>query len=224
MADTNASTQTQAGAATIEISDFDVLINKQFNPQTDTAKREVEGAVRTLAQQALASTPLISNDVLQTIQAMIAEIDKKLSAQINAIMHHPDFQQLESAWRGLHYLVSNSETDEMLKIRVFNVSKKDLHRTLKRYKGAAWDQSPLFKQVYESEYGTIGGEPRAGVRVRLAGTSRSSVTDDSGRFKFDSLPQSALGRRATATDGPPRPGSAPPESAGRRLRGIRHSR
>ena len=159
MADTNASTQTQAGAATIEISDFDVLINKQFNPQTDTAKREVEGAVRTLAQQALASTPLISNDVLQTIQAMIAEIDKKLSAQINAIMHHPDFQQLESAWSGLHYLVSNSETDEMLKIRVFNVSKKDLHRTLKRYKGAAWDQSPLFKKLYEEEYGTLGGEP-----------------------------------------------------------------
>jgi type VI secretion system protein ImpC len=159
MADTNQSTQTQAGAATIEISDFDVLLNKQFNPQTDTAKREVEGAVRTLAQQALASTPLISNDVLQTIEAMIAEIDKKLSAQINTIMHHPDFQQLESAWRGLHYLVSNSETDEMLKIRVFNVSKKDLHRTLKRYKGAAWDQSPLFKKLYEEEYGTLGGEP-----------------------------------------------------------------
>lgn len=159
MADTNQSTQTQAGAATIEISDFDVLLNKQFNPQTDTAKREVEGAVRTLAQQALASTPLISNDVLQTIGAMIAEIDKKLSAQINAIMHHTDFQQLESAWRGLHYLVSNSETDEMLKIRVFNVAKKDLHRTLKRYKGAAWDQSPLFKKLYEEEYGTLGGEP-----------------------------------------------------------------
>jgi type VI secretion system protein ImpC len=159
MADTNASTQTQTGAAPIEISDFDVLLNKQFNPQTDTAKREVEGAVRTLAQQALASTPLISHDVLQTIESMIAEIDKKLSAQINAIMHHPDFQQLESAWRGLHYLVSNSETDEMLKIRVFNVSKKDLHRTLKRYKGAAWDQSPLFKKLYEEEYGTLGGEP-----------------------------------------------------------------
>jgi type VI secretion system protein ImpC len=159
MADTNESTQTQTGAATIEISDFDVLLNKQFNPQTDTAKREVEGAVRTLAQQALASTPLISNDVLLTIEAMIAEIDKKLSAQINAIMHHPDFQQLESAWRGLHYLVSNSETDDMLKIRVLNVGKRDLHKTLKRFKGAAWDQSPLFKKLYEEEYGTLGGEP-----------------------------------------------------------------
>ena len=159
MADTNESTQTQAGAATVQISDFDALLNKQFNPQTDTAKREVEGAVRTLAQQALASTPLISTDVLQTIEAMIAEIDKKLTAQINAIMHHPDFQQLESAWRGLHYLVSNSETDDMLKIRVLNVGKKDLHKTLKRFKGAAWDQSPLFKKLYEEEYGTLGGEP-----------------------------------------------------------------
>jgi type VI secretion system protein ImpC len=159
MADTNESTQTQAGAATVQVSDFDALLTKQFNPQTDTAKREVEGAVRTLAQQALASTPLISNDVLLTIEAMIAAIDKKLSAQINAIMHHPDFQQLESAWRGLHYLVSNSETDDMLKIRVLNVGKKDLHKTLKRFKGAAWDQSPLFKKLYEEEYGTLGGEP-----------------------------------------------------------------
>jgi type VI secretion system protein ImpC len=96
---------------------------------------------------------------VQSINAMIAEIDKKLSEQINQIMHHADFQQLESAWRGLHYLVTNSETDDQLKIRVMNVSKKDLHKTLKRYKGAAWDQSPIFKKLYEEEYGTLGGEP-----------------------------------------------------------------
>jgi type VI secretion system protein ImpC len=159
MASTEESTQAQPGATSAQVSEFDVLLNKQFNPQTDTAKREVEGAVRTLAQQALVSTQLISTDVLQSIEAMIAEIDKKLSEQINVIMHHPDFQQLESAWRGLHYLVSNSETDEMLKIRVLNVSKKDLHKTLKRFKGTAWDQSPTFKKLYEEEYGTLGGEP-----------------------------------------------------------------
>jgi type VI secretion system protein ImpC len=159
MADTQEGTQTQTGATSAQVSEFDVLLNKQFNPQTDTAKREVEGAVRTLAQQALVSTQLISTDVLQSIEAMIAEIDKKLSEQINVIMHHPEFQQLESAWRGLHYLVSNSETDEMLKIRVLNVSKKDLHKTLKRFKGTAWDQSPTFKKLYEEEYGTLGGEP-----------------------------------------------------------------
>jgi type VI secretion system protein ImpC len=159
MANATESTQAQAGAATDQVSEFAGLLNKQFNPQTDTAKREVEGAVRTLAEQALASAQLISTDVVQSIEAMIAEIDRKLGEQINAILHHPDFQKLESAWRGLHYLVSNSETDDMLKIRVLNVSKKDLHKTLKRYKGAAWDQSPLFKKLYEEEYGTLGGEP-----------------------------------------------------------------
>ncbi|MGC9983789.1 MAG: type VI secretion system contractile sheath large subunit [Polyangia bacterium] len=159
MADTQENTQAQAGAATAQISDFEVLLNKQFNPQTDTAKREVESAVRTLAQQALASTPLISTDVVQSIEAMTAAIDRKLSEQINAIMHHPDFQQLEGTWRGLHHLVCNSETDDMLKIRVLNVSKKDLHKTLKRFKGVAWDQSPVFKKLYEEEYGTLGGEP-----------------------------------------------------------------
>ena len=159
MADAKQETQTEAGATTAQVSEFDLLINKEFKPQTDTAKREIEGAVRTLAQQALASTQLISSDVVQSIQAMIAQVDKKMSEQINQIMHHPDFQKLESAWRGLHYLVTNSETDDQLKIRVLNVSKKELHKTLKRYKGAAWDQSPIFKKLYEEEYGTLGGEP-----------------------------------------------------------------
>jgi type VI secretion system protein ImpC len=75
------------------------------------------------------------------------------------VLHHEDFQKLEGAWRGLHHLVNNTETDEMLKIRVMNVSKKDLHKTLKWYKGTAWDQSPIFKRLYEEEYGTLGGEP-----------------------------------------------------------------
>jgi type VI secretion system protein ImpC len=74
-------------------------------------------------------------------------------------MHHADFQKLESAWRGLHHLVNNTETDEMLKIRVLNISKKELHKTLKSFKGTKWDQSPIFKKLYEEEYGTFGGEP-----------------------------------------------------------------
>ena len=79
-------------------------------------------------QQALASTSLISDDALRSIEAMIAAIDAKLTEQVNAIMHHEDFQQLESAWRGLNYLVNNTETDETLKIRVLNISKKELAR------------------------------------------------------------------------------------------------
>jgi len=93
------------------------------------------------------------------IEAIIAEIDRKLTEQVNQILHHPDFQELEGTWRGLHHLVNNTETDEMLKIRVLNVSKKDLGKTLKKYKGAAWDQSPIFKKIYEQEYGQFGGEP-----------------------------------------------------------------
>jgi type VI secretion system protein ImpC len=149
----------QAAAATMEMSEFATLLNKEFKPQTDGAKSEIQSAVNTLAQQALASTRLISNDVVQTINAMIAEIDRKMSEQINKIIHQEEFQKLEGAWRGLHYLVTNSETDDQLKIRVMNVSKKDLHKTLKRFKGAAWDQSPIFKKLYEEEYGTLGGEP-----------------------------------------------------------------
>jgi type VI secretion system protein ImpC len=159
MAETQENKQAQAATATMEASEFSALLNKEFKPQTDGAKQEVENAVRTLAQQALASSKMISTDVVETINAMIAEIDRKMSEQINVIMHNPEFQKLESAWRGLHYLVSNSETDDQLKIRVLNVSKKDLHKTLKRYKGAAWDQSPIFKKLYEEEYGTLGGEP-----------------------------------------------------------------
>jgi len=144
---------------TLEGSDFASLLKKEFKPKTDEAKSAVEQAVQTLAQQALANTALRSTDAVRTIEAMIAALDKRLTEQVNKIIHHEDFQKLESAWRGLHYLVNNTETDEQLKIRVMNVSKQELGKTLKRYKGTAWDQSPLFKKLYEEEYGQFGGEP-----------------------------------------------------------------
>ncbi len=140
-------------------NEFASLLNKEFKPKSEEAKSAVEHAVQTLAQQALANTNLISSDVMGSIEAMIAAIDKKLSEQVNAVLHHADFQKLESAWRGLHYLVNNTETDEMLKIRVMNISKAELGKTLKSYKGTKWDQSPLFKKVYEEEFGQFGGSP-----------------------------------------------------------------
>ncbi|MGH8169874.1 MAG: type VI secretion system contractile sheath large subunit [Steroidobacteraceae bacterium] len=148
-----------AAAVATEPDQFASLLQKEFKPKTDRARAEVERAVQTLAEQALSETAVISDDVIGTIKAIIAEIDKKLSDQVNLILHNERFQQLESAWRGLSYLVSNTETDEMLKIRVLNISKKDLGKTLKKYAGAAWDQSPLFKKLYEEEYGQLGGEP-----------------------------------------------------------------
>ena len=111
--------------------EFAALLNREFKPKSDRAREAIAGAVQTLAEQALAHTTLISDDALRSINAMIAAIDAKLTEQVNLILHHEDFQGLEAAWRGLHYLVNNTETDEMLKIKVFNISKKDLGRTLK---------------------------------------------------------------------------------------------
>ncbi|HET6913115.1 MAG TPA: type VI secretion system contractile sheath large subunit [Rhodanobacteraceae bacterium] len=144
---------------TAESGDFASLLNREFKPKSERAREEVESAVRTLAEQVLQKSDIVSDDVTQTINAYVAELDRKISEQLNLVMHHEDFQKLESAWRGLHYLVNNTETDQLLKIRVMNISKKELGKTLKRYKGTAWDQSPIFKKMYEEEYGQLGGEP-----------------------------------------------------------------
>ena len=153
--------QASAGTATAHAaqSGFSQLLTQEFRPKTDQARAAVERAVQTLAEQALHQSTTITDDAYKSIEALIAQIDHKLSEQINLILHHPDFQKLESAWRGLHHLASNTETDERLKIRFMDVSKDALRRTMKRYKGIAWDQSPLFKKIYEEEYGQLGGEP-----------------------------------------------------------------
>ncbi len=156
-------TQTQkshsAAASAVEIDDFNALLAREFKPRSDQTRSAVEGAVKTLAEQALVNAVTLSDDAYKCIASIIAEIDRKLSEQINLILHHDEFQTLESAWRGLHYLVTHTETDEKLKLRFLDISKTDLRRTMKRYKGVAWDQSPLFKKVYEEEYGQLGGEP-----------------------------------------------------------------
>ncbi|CAH6320910.1 MULTISPECIES: type VI secretion system contractile sheath large subunit [Pantoea] len=152
-------TSKQAGANTATQSDFNALLTREFKPKSQQAKSAVQAAVKTLAEQALSTSITMADDAYKNIAAIIAEIDLKLSEQVNLILHHEEFQQLESAWRGLHYLVYNTETDEKLKLRFMDISKDDLRRNMKRYKGIAWDQSPLFKQIYEEEYGQLGGEP-----------------------------------------------------------------
>src|ERR1700751_5711756 len=159
MAEPTPEGQAQQTEGTLEMSDFANLLQKEFKPKSDKAKEAVETAVRTLAEQALRDTNVISGDVLATIESLIAQIDEKLTAQINQVIHSEEFQKVESAWRGLHYLVNNTETDESLKIRVMNVSKGDLYQRVKKQKGTAWDQSPIFKKLYEEEYGQFGGEP-----------------------------------------------------------------
>ena len=93
------------------------------------------------------------------ISGIIAEIDKRISAQINQILHHEAFQKLEGTWRGLYYLVSQTPESHDIRIRVLNLSFRDVSRCLKKYPGTTWDQSPIFKLIYENEFGTAGGEP-----------------------------------------------------------------
>jgi type VI secretion system protein ImpC len=138
---------------------FEVLLAHEFKPKSEPARCAVEAAVRTLAQRALAEGDVVGPDIYRTIEALIATIDRTLTEQINLVLHHPSFTALEGAWRGLHHLVQNTETDAMLKIRVLNIGKGELHRALKRFKGAAWDQSPVFRKVYEEEFGQLGGTP-----------------------------------------------------------------
>ena len=145
--------------ALTERTDFSRLLEKEFRPKTHDAKLALEEAVRTLTREALAHPDLGQTDAAKAIGDIVAAMDHKLSQQLNMIMHHEDFQKLEGAWRGLHYLVNNTETDEMLKIRFMNISKADVVKSLRHYKSTAWDQSPLFKRIYEEVYGQFGGEP-----------------------------------------------------------------
>jgi len=108
-----------------EADEFTEILKQNFKPRTERAASEVENAIQTLVSQALADSSVIKGEVLDTIEEMIARLDEKLSAQMNEVLHAPEFQQIESAWRGLNYLVFNSETDATLKIRVLNVGKME---------------------------------------------------------------------------------------------------
>lgn len=157
---TETEAQGAAGATeTVSPDEFSDLLKQSFKSRTERAASDVDNAIGILVNQALANADVIKDDVLDTIDEMIARLDQKLSEQMNAIMHSPVFQQLESAWKGLSHLVFNSETDANLKIKVMNVSKGELFKTLKSYPGARWDQSPLFKKLYEHEFGQLGGQP-----------------------------------------------------------------
>lgn len=156
---TEAQQEGEGGGAVGELDEFSSMLKQNFKPRSETAATEVENAVSTLVKEALADSSVIKTDILDTINEMIAKIDSKLTDQVNEIIHHDEYQKLESAWRGFHYCVMNSEPDSSMKIKVMNVSKAELERELRSYPGAKWDQSPLFKKIYESEFGQLGGEP-----------------------------------------------------------------
>jgi type VI secretion system protein ImpC len=121
--------------------------------------QDTRAAVLVLAQYSADAPDWQTQRPRLWIEALCADIDRKLTEQINIILHHPEFQALEATWRGLNFLVSNAETGSDLKIKLLNISRRDLVRTLRKYRGTAWDQSPIFRKFYEEEYGQFGGEP-----------------------------------------------------------------
>ena len=150
--------QTQAAPAAAAAEAQEVgLLDQVISATKQTERSRAEDLMKTLVDQALAGVVTFDKNVTKTINATIKAIDEKLSAQLAAVMHHPDFQKLEGTWRGLNYLVMNSETSAMLKIKVLNVSKRELFNDVD--KAVEFDQSQIFKKLYENEFGTPGGEP-----------------------------------------------------------------
>jgi type VI secretion system protein ImpC len=136
---------------------LETIIDEGRIGRDEEQREQSRRQIATLVEEVMQGSMRVSRDIESTINARIADIDVLLSRQLNAIMHAPEFQRLEASWRGLHYLVHQTETSTMLKIRVLNVSKRDLLRDLER--APEFDQSALFKKVYEEEYGMFGGAP-----------------------------------------------------------------
>jgi type VI secretion system protein ImpC len=147
----------QPGAATSTETAAPGLLEQIITNTKQTQPDRAQDLVKNLVEQALAGTVTFDRNLTRTFDKAVAAIDAKMSAQLNAIIHDPKFLKLEGSWRGLHYLVQNSETGTSLKLRVLNLSKRELGRDLSR--AIEFDQSQIFKKIYENEFGTPGGEP-----------------------------------------------------------------
>ncbi len=147
----------QAGGETQQQTGLLDKVIEATRPDDQSARDRARDSLRQFLDQVVKPGQVVSKDVETNIKFWVNEIDKKLTAQLNQIMHQEDFQKMESTWRGLHYLVHQSETGEHLKIKVLNVSKRELGKDLE--KAVEFDQSSLFKKIYEEEYGILGGQP-----------------------------------------------------------------
>src|SRR5450432_4608422 len=149
-----------ASTTTIEkeqVGLLDQIVESGRFGQEASAKERGKNLVKEFVAQVLDGSMTVAKDAEMMINARIAQIDHLLSIQLNEIMHHESFQKLEGSWRGLKHLMDHSETGTQLKIRVLNVTKKELLRDIE--KAPEFDQSNLFKKIYEEEYGVFGGAP-----------------------------------------------------------------
>lgn len=158
MAEAQDQAQAQEAVETQEdVGLLDQIITAGRIGRDEEQREQSRRQIATLVDEVMKGELRVAKDIEATINARIADIDVLLSNQLNTIMHTPEFQKLEGSWRGLNYLVQQTETSTMLKLRVMNVSKQDLLRDLER--ASEFDQSALFKKVYEEEFGTFGGAP-----------------------------------------------------------------
>src|SRR5437870_5553193 len=157
MADAKQSAGPQATEQVLEKSLLDQIVEEGRLAKDAGTKERGKDLVKEFVNQVLEGSMTVTRDAETMINARIAQIDHLLSIQLNEILHHPSFQKLEGSWRGLKYLMDQSETSDHLKIKVLNVSKRELLRDLQR--APEFDQSALFKKVYEEEYGVFGGAP-----------------------------------------------------------------
>jgi type VI secretion system protein ImpC len=148
---------TTSESAAAEPSLLDQIINQSRMARDEEQRSLARDLLGEFVDEFLSGRLQVSADTTAMLRARIAEIDRLISRQLNEIMHHPEFQRLEAAWRGLHYLVHQAETGPNIRVRVLNVSKQDLLRDFER--AAEFDQSALFRKVYEEEFGTFGGTP-----------------------------------------------------------------
>jgi len=139
------------------LSTLDKIVQQGRMARDDSQKARAKDMVTELAKQVLEGHMTISHDTVAMINNRIAQIDEFISSQLNEIMHAPEFQKLEASWRGLQYLVSNTETSTTLKLRLLNASRSELQKDLE--KAVEFDQSQLFKKIYEEEFGVFGGHP-----------------------------------------------------------------
>jgi type VI secretion system protein ImpC len=157
MAETSTQSEAQAGAAVEERSLLDNIIAEGRLGRDDSERARAKDLIGAFVHEILQGSMLVAKDTEAMISARIAAIDELLTRQMNEILHHPDFQRLEATWRGLHYLVMNTETSTSLKLRIMNATKDELRKDLER--AVEFDQSQLYKKIYEEEYGTFGGAP-----------------------------------------------------------------
>ncbi|MGC2662223.1 MAG: type VI secretion system contractile sheath large subunit [Bryobacteraceae bacterium] len=155
----NASATTTETVTTTQTSLLDSIVEQGRFGEETAAKERGKDLIKEFLAQVMQGEVTVSRDTEVMINARIAQIDHLISLQLNEVLHHPSFQKLEGTWRGLKYVLDNSECTPMLKIRVLNASKRDVLRDLQR--APDFDQSALFKKVYEEEYGVFGGEPFA---------------------------------------------------------------